>query len=637
MLRMGRRSQETDLEAESPPPLGAALNRTSERSRAACGLIESLYQESQKARTPLEPDWALALAYEAGHQWMEYDLQTGLKDSRTAKDKRFYRKANMIRPLRAVAVARIISNRPDVTIKARSRSELDRQAKKDLELAVAHYNTKYNFRRTLARCASYAWLSTTALLYQWWDPKALAEVPVEWDEQGDPTRFIEAPVGDYCEKFVPGHEVYLDPRAIDWESARWAIHVQMLPLAEIEEKWGVKVHEETRQGRGFFGLVDAFVSPWLKGSSQARNMSCVKTLYERSSPKYRKGRVIRVCGDVLLEYREVLPYDRLPFLPLGFSTVEGTAYHRGAGCDLHPLQFDYNMMRSRWFESIKQACKPTQVRQWGDGGGADQADERVRESNNGIDETPALRTVWYKRGFNPPTWLPPAPIPAGDLVLCMKEIREEMREIANVHRVSSGMGDPNASSAIAMRVLQDSDESAGTEFQQSMEWFLEERARRMQDILADYVREDRAWQLNGRKNAEEAQQTYSGLEALRRGGRAAVIVIEGSGTDRTPEAEDRQILDLASSNHLGDTAEPDVREMILSLLNSSAAGRVLEAVLDRKEAATQEAVVRGQVSDEIDALDESGALGLSGGLPQQSAGLPEQAAGLPQQIGGMAR
>lgn len=609
-------SEPSASELKKPSGADKASRLPRRKAEALVELVKADYQESKQAREDLDPDIALAIAYEQGNQWMEYSKERGLFDSRTASDKKWYRKANIMRPLGRIAVARITSNRPDVTVRARSNRDLDKQAKKEAELGVAHYNTKNNIRRLINRAAYYAWCATTAFLYQGWDPYAEAEVAVEFDpETNEPTRYEKRPVGDYIEYIVPGHEVFADPRARSWEECRWIVHVQVMGLADIKERWGKSVDESSAIRTTFRSIMDSFVSPWTHTTTPKKSAE-VMTRYEMPTPgMYPKGRVITVCNDEVLEYREELEFGHFPLVPVGYQEIEGTCYHRGAGPDLYPLQYDYNILRSRWLGSLRD-MKLTIVRQRGDGAGADATDKLKQENQEGVDETPRYRTIWYRAGRQAPQFELPPPMPASDFTLAMREIRQEMEQIGGVHRSSSGAGDPNAKSGLAIRLLQDADESSSAEFGHNFEYFLEERARRMIEILVAYVKEKRAWELNETGNSEDAELVYSGLEALRNGGMAAVNVIEGSGTSRTPEAQDQEILDLAREGFLGDMADPDIREMVLGLLNTSAASRAMEAIFAQRDAKAQEAVIKGQIEDELDAQ------GGMGGLPVDPSQAP---------------
>lgn len=601
---------------------GAPIKLGQARAEEVARLVRSRFDLSQEARSQYEGQWALALAYYNGRAWLDWDPELGLSDVRDKDDLRWYRSSPLIKPLCKLAVARITSNRPDVQVLPRSKDrELDATAAEELRLVIEHYNTKNHFRLLLQRIATYAWMATTGFLLQYWDPNALAEIPVEWDTQKAPIRYESRRVGNYVEEVVPGHEVYADPRATCWNDCGWIVRVQRMTNEDIEHKWG-RVPSGSDRSTKFTDLFDSFVTPWNKGVKGALRQQQVATCYESPSPRYPEGRVMVVCGSEVLEYREALPCGFVPLLPLGCTQGVGTPYHSGVGGDLIGPQYDYNLLRSRLLGGLRDQ-KPTVVRQIGDLAGADIEEVLLAESG-GVSESPRLRTIWHKLGVNAPQVYLPQLVDVNALQSVMVDLRTEMAEIAGVHRVSSGAGDPNATSGISIRLLKDSDESSGAEFSHEVEVFLEERARRIGMLVAKYVAEKRAWELDDRNNSETREVVYSGLEALRQGGLAAVRVVEGSATPRTPEAEDAQVMEMAASGLFGDPAAPETQDLVLSLLNSPLAMRAAEAKRKAKEEALERQVLEGEIQAELEAqeAEQAGMNPTQAGLPLDEVGVP---------------
>jgi hypothetical protein len=150
---------------------------------------------------------------------------------------------------------------------------------------------------------------------------------------------------------------------------------------------------------------------------------------------------------------------------------------------------------------------------------------------------------------------------------------------------TSNSGEANANSGIAIRLLSDADRTMNALFEHNVERYIEDIARMRILFASHYVREKRAWGLDGSDNPTER---LSGLEALRRGAGVVVRVVESSGTPRTPEVMDEQILAFFDRGALGDPKDPAVRKMLFKALQSPAAVRVSE-MLEQMEAAAMEA------------------------------------------------
>ena len=609
---------------------GETVRLTDKLKTELSSLVSSRFELAEKARRHREGEWAMALAYFDNKQWVEWHPEKGLQDIRDAADKRWYRTANLIRPLCQIATARITSNRPDVQILPRSSDrELDTQAAQELRLVVEHVNTKNHFRLTFQKLMTYAWMATTAFLLQEWDPEAEAEVAVEWDEENTPTRYELRRVGNYKERFVPGHEVYADPRASDWRQCEWVFHAQRMTNEDIERKWGyVAGASDGAKKTNFISLIESFVSPWSDSSSDSRH-PLVLTMYEQPSVRYPDGRMVVSVGSEIVEYRKGLPCGMVPLLPVGCSqSLDGTAYHSAVGGDLLGPQYDYNLLRSRALGGLREQ-KLTIVRQKGDMAGADLTDD-IASSSFGIDESPRVREIWYKNGRNKPEFTLPQMVDLGAVQSFAASLRQEMQEISGVHRVSSGAGDPNATSGISIRLLKDADESSGSEMAHEAEVFLEERARRMGIIVSKYVEEKRAWDLDDKSNAEEKKLVYSGLEALKAGGLASVRVFEGSATPRTPEAEDQQIIDMMQAGLLGDPASPEVGDLVLSLLHSPLAMRAVEAKKKSKQAALERQALEAQIAEQVDGIEAQGGMAAPEMPQMPPTGMPPE---MPSELG----
>lgn len=594
-----------DPEAE-PTEVSTAARPQSERD-----LLSVLADRCENATKRLQeflPEIAIGIAYEDGNQWVEWkrdaDGRGRLIDTRLPSDLAFYRACNLLRPMVLTNVARFTSGRPDVIATPLSTAQLDHEATEEARAVLDWYGDRLDFRDTLRRLTHYNQCGTVAFERFWWDPRAKAAVPGEGSFQPEPpedeyapeqmegmpsqdeapasllppkkplpaeatgpTGYTEAPVGDLRSDVILGHQVLADPRAKTFDDIRWIETREVLSLADVEERYGVKVKSESQRRDVLQNIADeSMTSRWFDSAMPPKAVT-VCTHYERESKKYPKGRTIAYIEGQVLAQELSLPCGVIPLVPLQYQPRLDSVYGRNLVAEAAEPQRSYNEARSGIGKGLKRHNKLTTVREMGDAGGAD-----VEEM---LDEGPSSITLWYRKGSNPPQMTLP-PFDANANIAAMEVYKQEMSDLLGVHIVSSGQGDPNAKSGYAIRLLQDSDRTMHAPYVQAIERFVEERARMILKFVSHYVAEPRVWGLDDADNPQEANQRVSALPALRAGGAVAVKVIEASGTPRTPEAMDEEVLGLFNQGLAGDPADPATRKAVLESLQSPAATRLKE-------------------------------------------------------------
>jgi len=210
-----------------------------EDDQALIELVTQRFELAMQARQDLEPEWAMCIAAERGYSHLKYNAATRtLEDGRNPDDLDFWRPTNLIRGFGSMAVARFTMMEPGALIQPLTKRDLDQRAAQELRVAEEHYNAKLDSRAQLQRLSRLSWTVGDSFLLQYWDPTALASVPVKWDKTGEIVGYEERPVGDLVEVIVPGWDVYADPRAARWEDCQWVIHAVEMPLAEVERRYG---------------------------------------------------------------------------------------------------------------------------------------------------------------------------------------------------------------------------------------------------------------------------------------------------------------------------------------------------------------------------------------------------------------
>ena len=581
--------------AESEPePKQPVKRRESDRDLLA--LVAERRDAATRRLQDYLPEIAIGLAYEDGNQWVEWqrdaDGRGRLVDNRTAEQVKAWRACNLMRPMILTNVARFTSGRPDVIVTPQSTAKLDRQATEEARAVLDWYNDRLNLRDALRRLTHYNQVATTAFERFWWDDTKDAAVPGEGsfqpeaeddappldpmaapalgdDEATGPSGYVESPVGDLCSDIVLGHQVLIDPRAKRWADRRWVIVDEVMPSAEVKERYGVSLPGDGTRRDVLRNISEtSLTSRWFNDQMPAKSVN-VATMYEEPSERFPDGRTVVCTDDVVLAYEESLPCGVTPLVPLGYQERIDSCYARGLAADAAQPQYNYNLTRAHMSRGVSMSTKIVLSREAGDGAGKD-----IEEM---FEEGPGFVTLYHLPGKAAPQFTPPQ----FNLDACLAALdfySKEMADLLGVHIVSSGQGDPNARSGYAIRLLQDSDRTMHAPYVQAIERFVEDRARMILRFAGHYVQEPRVWGLDDTDNPQDAEMRVSSLPALRAGGAVAVKVIEASGTPRTPEAMDEEILGLFGQGLAGDPMDPATRKSVLESLQSPAATRLKEAV-----------------------------------------------------------
>jgi hypothetical protein len=352
-----------------------------------------------------------------------------------------------------------------------------------------------------------------------------------------------APIGDVDECVTPAFEMYPDPKARLWEECGWIIHCKLQTLTYIQDKFGDRGYrvrgEVTGQSpsSGYWeGRLDAITGETYRTATQVNsNSAYVYEMWEKPTPRYRKGRLIRVAGRVLLTSPDELdwPYDKrdtFPFVPLTFQNKFGTIWGLNAVHDLVPLQRHLNNILSRIVDRIN-TDKPTILVPKG--------------SEVGIDEYQSRRNfqkVYYEPGM-PPTYQAPPPI-NGDWFNAIAVIKGLIEDISGVHEVSNGSVPPGVTAGTAIELLQNSDNTQLAEFIGNIETACRQRADWELALVAQFYAEPRLVAISQENSLPAAAMNARSFQHLTSGGRCRVEVTPGSAMPKMPGMQQQQMLDV---------------------------------------------------------------------------------------------
>ncbi|BDI33479.1 hypothetical protein CCAX7_55300 [Capsulimonas corticalis] len=455
---------------------------------ALARLVDERYNSAADNRRIHEPAWFESLAFYLGNQWVSWSNAHGIL--RSMRDPRrphqVYAVRNKIRPKIKKLLARGLSASPDAGVAPLTASDLDRAAAAEARALIEHLDNIWRRPHQVKRLARFALTTSTAFLKIYWDPDRRAEVP-KFDAAGAIVGSSTAAIGDICEDIAPIFEIYLDPKAREWEDVAWLIHAKVRSLEELRAKYGDRALDiEGDAGGGVGGYVESrlasVVGEYGRGSEpgQSQKSVLVKELWEKPTLRFPEGRLITVAGGRVLR-DDPWPYakkDDFPFVPLSFEDGQSTVYGLNAVSDLISAQRSYNEGISRTIEHRKTA--------WG----KILAQEGSEIGVDAFDSAAPGEVIYYKQGSVPPQHIPAPPLPP--FLLQMLQMDEgDMNDISGVHEVSEGGVPAGVTAASAIQQLLESDTTQMADFIENIETWHQRRAEWEIALAAQFYKEPR--------------------------------------------------------------------------------------------------------------------------------------------------
>lgn len=440
-------------------------------------------------RARKELDWALSRAFYEDRQFYTYDgNETRLVSFLTQDDQDHYFTVNLIEFLTRKVVALATQSQPDATAAPQLDTPKSRLAAEEHASVNAHMDRQVGRAEQLKAWATWALTTTTAYIKITWDSDALAMVP-EYDARGQVDGAKLLPVGELREEIAPGFEVFNDPIARTEDEVRARHHVKLLPLSDIQARYGARgrMVQPEPVGGALNGYVDAYIggAGWgnaggvgssgggaggfgapgpagmdmgsISGAGGMEKAAYVIERWELPTPDFPKGRLITIANNVLLEYKEELPIlyfkngkYRLPFVPLGYKDMAGTSYAGNIVSPTIGLQVAFN----KEYSTIQRQAANQKDYVFVDDRGEANPDIFKYGKPGWLEAIP----LNMSQGAAPPV---PSRGPGIDTArfALLDSYYARIQDMFGVHDVSQGKPQGGATSGISINLLQESDQS----------------------------------------------------------------------------------------------------------------------------------------------------------------------------------
>lgn len=477
------------------------------------------HRRCKQDRLTVERQWYMNLAFFFGRQNVRMintaASSTGFRlNTPPAPPWRVRMVVNKIRPMVRTMVAKTTSQKPKFIVVPATTEDNDQSAARVAEqILEAEYSAK-NVKRILRRAQWWTIVTGTGYIKTYWDPSAVDNDSMQ--------------IGDITvEPVTPFHIYVPDLLEEDLEKQPYVIHQSMKSLEWVERAYNKKVKAPTTRSTNDV-LEDSFLS--MVGAKPATTGDQVLMLEFWIKPGNKVmpgGGMVTIVGETIVQVVNGYPYKHLEF---PFSKLEavqsGKFYGTSVIEDMIPIQREYNRTRSQIIEAKNLMSKPKLLA------------PRGSINPNQITSEPG-QVILYQPGFEKPTPMPSAPLPA-HVLNEVQQLQQDMDDVSGQHEISRGQNPSQVTAATALSYLQEQDDTKLSDTISSLEEAVEKMGRHILSHVSQYWTTERTVQIVGADGSFDAQ-VYKGSAI---GGNLNVRVEAGSALPQSKAAKQAFIMDL---------------------------------------------------------------------------------------------
>ena len=560
--------------------------------------VMGMWDTRRQRRWWLEKAWYTNISFFLGHQWVEWNSNTGSLYQPKVPSYRVRITANLIQGIARKIMSTIISQRPIWSVQPATGDPQDALIARLTEKVMKYYwggPLKANQKLVDAMM----WMVTTGLGV-WrlhWDPSKSSELLLSSNDVEDVSlidnlKKLESSgknlinLGDATLEAKSPFQIDPDPWATDFTDLQWLVDTSLRSVEWVEERYpetGMGVEADDSDAMNFFQKrIADLAAPSQRsfsGSSQSKNrdtqnMVNIHELFSKPFGKYRRGIYAVVAGNRLLDIRvnqwrangEVI-------LPYGFFEeirVPGRLWPTCAIEQAVSLQAEYNLGRSQVVENRNLMSKP----KWMVPAGANIGENALTSEPGEI--------VTHSFGLAPVAWVPP-PLPP--YVLRTLELaRTDIQDATMIHEVSQAKAPSGVKSGKAILALQEQDQSVLAPTVMCIEDAISMIGSALMEVVSRKVTEKRMVKIAGDNELYEVEE-FMGKDLIGKSKNRPgvnyfdVKVKMGNQLPHTPEAKRQAITELTNAGILN--VERD-RDRILDMLELGAVETLYDTVrMDR--------------------------------------------------------
>jgi hypothetical protein len=434
-------------------------------ARELVSWVKSQYTEMKSARSRLQIQWNLNLAFYFGKQYLEVapPYVGGKLILPKAPPYRVRLVANRIRPVIRTEIARITGQKPNASVVPASSEDEDLAAAYAAEQVWESISNNSHLDAEFLQTAFWTLICGTGFIKTWWDSGA-----VDADGQQGDVRYG-------C--VTPYHLFVPDLRTVDLQKQPFVLNIYTKPISQVQAIYGDKL-------KGLSVANDVIASQEiindsvldLAGSTKTEpdSVLCMEMWAKPGAHKLLpNGGLVHVIGDNIVHLDSQIPYAHGEFPFTKFDHIpSGKFYSESTVSDLIGLQREYNRTRSQVVEAKNRMAKPQLVYFQGS------LDPSKVTTEPG-------QMIAVKPGFGLPQPIPLTPLPSYVLQELDRTL-VDIEDISGQHQVSRGDAPSGVTAATAISFLQEKDDSLLSHTYFSVEKGMESIARQTLYLAKQY-------------------------------------------------------------------------------------------------------------------------------------------------------
>ncbi len=467
-----------------------ALLKQKERedARIASEVTED-FEKRRMERQAIESGWVLNMNFFSGNQYCDVSPMGGIVE----EDSQFYwqsrRVFNHIAPTVESRIAKLEKMKPELTVRAFSDEDGDVKAAQLATGILRYVQDRVGLNELSSRATMWSETCGCSFFKIDWNEKGGRQVGV--DEVGTPIYEGEVRIS-----VVPPFEIFPDRLdAEDFDGVRSVVHARAVPVADIQERFGVALAGRTVSGVRQYSESATAKMPYQMGGMHVTDVEDAEILierYTRPSVDEPDGKLEIVAGGKLL-YAGGLPFVNgernergFPFVKQDSLRLPGAFFGMSVIDRLIPVQRAYNAVRNRKHEFLNRLSMGVLTVE----DGSIDVDELAEE---GL--LPG-KVLVYRQGGKPPQILDCGNVPA-EFQKEEEWLEEEFAKISGVSELSKDSTPMRVTSATGLQLLLSQDESRLSATTTSIERALKEVGRQILRLYRQFGGTARLMTLTG--------------------------------------------------------------------------------------------------------------------------------------------
>ncbi len=456
------------------------LNEQEQAKELVAWILEK-YDRCKTARTQIERQWYLNMAFYQGRQWVAYLPNvsgvgvTGKLVTPPAPPYRVRAVINRIRSVVRMELSRMTTNKPNASVVPASSEDEDLFAAQAGEQVWESMYSTHKLPTVFRRAAFWTSICGTGFIKVWWDKDSECSYPDGSVVQGD---IKYAPV-------TPFHILVPDLTEEEIENQPYVINCYTKPVEWCNQVYGKDFKASTVATNeivenGFLNLASAgqdvkpdsclVLEVWFKsGAHQMFPNGGYATVVD--------NRLVSIHTEGMLFEHGEYPFIKFDHMPTG------AFYAASVIEDVIPVQRELNRTRSQIIEAKNRMAKPQLIAPKGS------IDPSKITSEPGI-------VIQYRPGLAPPQPLPLQPLPNYVLEEVDRSL-SDIEDLTSQHQVSKGTAPPGVTAATAISYLQERDDSVLATTYQSIEAGWEKMAKQTLAHVVQFWETERIVQITG--------------------------------------------------------------------------------------------------------------------------------------------